>query len=308
MYLVTAKRPPQSAPLLQAVLENRLSLVCFSLIGIVRLVHHSQNVKGSRYSSAEIRIPNLGPSSHIGALNQGTESRLPHREYLSQASQSLRANSSSALRCPILHQITMAPIPGTGENRLKQLIRIISVPTCERPMRKFVPEGEFLAQFDRRLLDEILAQYPEQDRHASDNDHIFGKLRKTLAILVEIGCGHSIYDFCRRPTLLDTALPLTKDHLFGILEENNVRSFCETQYQFIPVPFDDKMSRLVSYDHEWILPIIKRERIKNAHGGFAFVDRIEIHKEYDRLGWQPERGDSPVRLIRNPSHRISNRG
>jgi hypothetical protein len=172
----------------------------------------------------------------------------------------------------------------------------------------FISERRVLDRFNEGLLDEILDELyhhapPESDlARKGYHQRIFKNCRLCLAILIKIGRPEFIFRFCESPRFEDDKLPISKDILLDItdLDQSEKQIFAtvfyRNQFMFKPATFDKTMGGYIVLPPEIVVPIIRKKVLKDGEGGWSIVYEIEIHSDYDKLGYSPQDGEIPVSL------------
>lgn len=173
----------------------------------------------------------------------------------------------------------------------------------------FHSEKTFLDRFSEelfnQLLDEILSDESE-DTYNNDitsrriyQQTIFDSYRICLGILTSIWKQKYIFRFCEDDWLRDERLPTTMDVLktFQFKKEDAMfaKRFYEKQFVFKPYTFSRSPSlpQLQDLVSGVVFPVVTKT--PHAQGGWSMVYKIEIHPDYDNLGYTSSDGENPVR-------------
>ncbi|KAI5819215.1 kinase-like domain-containing protein [Pyronema omphalodes] len=162
----------------------------------------------------------------------------------------------------------------------------------------FYSEKTFLDGFNEKIFNKVLDEISSDESEITKNDEItrksyrqtiFDTRRICLGILTSIGRQRYIFRFCEDDRLRDDRLPTTMDILekFQLKNEdaNFVTVFYQKQFVFKPYTFSRFTSnaQLQDLEPEIIIPVMRKT--KHAEGGWSVVYKIEIHPDYDNLGY-----------------------
>jgi hypothetical protein len=144
----------------------------------------------------------------------------------------------------------------------------------------FIPFREVEKYLSERKVQTLLKVVHDTSNIPPGANTVLKKCKRVFCILLLLGKGKLIQNFCQHDELGDDKLPFHERPRTLPGDSDFWKAFEEEQWKFCsPEILDKDWNRL--YDERYILPITYKEKI--GAGGSPEVYKIEIHEDYNGI-------------------------